>query len=78
MTRHKIYNSPEEAKKGNLEKSILRMRRLYEDPEYRRKHLDGILKRYYDKKEEFKNKLLELSNMKAQLEAYQNQSMMID
>jgi hypothetical protein len=71
MTRHKIYNSPEEAKKGNLEKSILRMKRLYEDPEYRRKHLDGILKRYYDKKQEF-------SNMKAQLQAYQNQSMMID
>jgi hypothetical protein len=74
MTRHRIYNSPEEAKQGNLNRAIIRMKRLYEDPEYRQKCIN-IAKRVYQEK---KQQLLEFKNMKAQLQAYQNQSMMID
>jgi len=66
MTRHRIYNTPEEAKKANILKSNMRMMKLYtENPDYKKKHLEEQTKRYYDKKQLF-------TQMKAQLTALQN------
>ena len=74
MTRSKYLNE-EEAKKANNERSILRHKKLYtEDPIYKQNYVEKAKQRYINIKKQF----LEITNLKAQLQAYQNQSMMID
>jgi hypothetical protein len=78
MTR-RIYENAEEAKKGNVKKSLERLLKAYkENPEFKQKCLENSKRIYQIKKQEFKNHLIEFNNMKAQLQAYQNPEPMID
>jgi len=74
MTRSKYLNE-QEAKKANNERSIIRHKKLYtEDPEYKKNYVEKARLRY----SKIKNQFLEITNLKAQLQAYQNSSMMTD
>lgn len=75
MTRSKYLNE-EDARKANNERSIIRHRKLYtEDPDYKKNYVEKARLRY----SKIKNQFLEITNLKAQLQAYQNpQPMLID
>ena len=81
MTRRRVYLTNEEAKKANIEKSNMRMMKLYtENPEYKKKHLEEQTKRYYEKKQQFiqlKSQLTLLKSLKSKNERDEDKELKI-
>ena len=82
MTRRRVYLTNEEAKKANIEKSNMRMMKLYtENPEYKKKHLEEQTKRYYEKKQQFiqlKSQLTLLKSLKSKNEKEEDKALKIE